>query len=134
MMTKKSNSFMYLGGSVALIIAAIAVTAVIDRSKNSQTSSEDIRTKAGTSTSLQFTGSVATVDQTKGVFSVDNLQFASSAQTNQTNLLGQWTVTPPPSFNIASLGAGSRVTMTVDPTTFLITSHTVTATQITVNR
>ncbi len=124
---------MYLAGSVILIIAAIAVTTVVNRFQPSD-SSGDIRTKAGTSNSLQFTGIISTVDENKGIFTVDNLQFAYKSTADNASLLGSWTVTPSPGVNLTSILPGTKIAITVVPSTFLIRTHTVTATQITILR
>ena len=134
MIKKKNNSFLYLIGSVALIIVAIAATSIINRSKNATTESTDIRTKAGSLSTLKFSGTVVSTDDGKGIFVLDNLRFSDNSQDNSLRQLGSWTVTPPSGFNLASLFSGSKVTITVDSSTFLINSHTVTATQILVNR
>lgn len=120
---------MYLAGSVVLIIVAIAVTAVVNRFRSPDTSA-DIRTKAGTTTTLQFTGTVTSVDENKGTLEVSNLQFADGSSADGSST---WTVTPPPGVSISSL-SGAKITFTVAPSTFLIATHTVTATQITVVR
>ncbi len=128
-MKKKNNTIVYVAVIIGLIIAAVAVTAVVNRTKDGQSS--DLRAKAGVTTTLRMTGTVAAVDESKGSFSLANVQFASS-ESNAT--LGMWTVTPPPGFSVGSLSAGTQITMSIDPTTMLAESSTVTATQIIIER
>jgi hypothetical protein len=128
-MKKKSNTLLYIAVSVGLIVAAIAATAILNKSK--ENASSDIRTKAGVSTTLRMTGTVAAVNESTGTFSLANVRFATS---ESNAILGTWTVTPPSGFSLVSLSPGTQLTMTIDPTTMLATSSTVTATQIIVER
>lgn len=128
-MQKKSNTMLYIGVSIALIIAAIAATAIVNNSRSG--SSEDIRAKAGVTSTLRVAGTVTSVDEGKGTFVMSNFHFTTSE--NPTNM-GTWTVTPPQGFNLGSISSGSKITMTIDPATMLAESSTVTAIQITVDR
>lgn len=130
-MPQKNNSIIYIFLSLLLVVAAIITTAVINRTRSPGASSQDIRARADASSPLQFTGTVSSVDENKGVLVVDNLQFASGSSGST---LGLWTVTPPAGFSLASIGTGTKVTIFADGATFLIKSHTLTATQISINR
>lgn len=125
-MNKKANSLVYVGGSLLLVVAAIAVTTILNHTSNSSSSQEDIRAKAGASNSLQLTGVVSSVDQSSGAMKVDNVQFASSASSEN---LGLWTVTSP-QIDLSTLPVGAKVLITVEAPTFLINDHTMLATQI----
>lgn len=127
-MKKKNNTLLYVVIIIGLIVSAVAATTIVN---HSQSGSSDLRAKAGVATTLRMTGTVITVDSTKGTFALANVRFATS-ESNTT--LGTWTVTPPPGFSLGSLSAGTQITMTVDPTTMLATNSTVTATQIIVER
>lgn len=115
-------------GSVMFAILAVGFITLLG-STNRQ-STEDVRAKAGATATLKLTGTVSSVDATKGILIVDGMQFLD--QTGGS--LGTWTVTPPQSFSLTSVSPGIRVTITVNPTTFIAASHTVTATQITVSQ
>ncbi len=128
-MKKKSNTLIYVAVIIGLIISAIAATAVVNRTKEQAPS--DIRAKAGATSALQMTGTVGSVDNSKGVFSLTDVRFVSS--TSETTL-GTWSVTPPSGFSLNSLSAGTQVTITINPATMLTSSSTVTATQIIVER
>lgn len=129
-MRKPGNSFLYIGASVIFIVFAIAATAFFNRSSQGS-SGADLRAKAGATSSLKMTGVVSSVDIGKGVLVVGDLRFASSEQPQN---LGVWTVAPPPGFTLATASPGATVTITIDPQTFLAATHTVTATQIIVER
>lgn len=128
-MPRKNNSIFYVGGSVLLIMVAIAATAVVSQTKPTENPTE-IRAKAGVGASLKMTGTVSTVDDVGGVVIVNNLQFAD----NPTKNLGSWTVTPPPGFNLLSAYPGATATITIDPSTFLAANHTVRAVQIIIGK
>ncbi len=117
-------------GSVVFVILAIGFISLLGNIQSNR-SSGDIRAKAGVAATLKLSGIVSSVDENKGVILVDRVQFLDT-QDNQT--LGSWTVTPPVSFRMESLGPGTKVVLTVNPTTFLAASHTLTATNITVSR
>lgn len=129
-MPQKNKSLLYIFGSIILIFAAIIVTALIQ--KTSGPASEDIRARAGIKNTLRFTGIVVSIDTTRGTFVINNVQFENAAPGSTP--LGKWTVTPPPTFSLTSLFTGVNVTISVDASTFKITNHTVTATEIKINR
>lgn len=131
-MTKKSQGNILLFGSVILIVIAIAVTALINALNKGQSAPTDIRAKAGVSSAVKVEGMVTDVDTANGTITVDNVQFEGNKD-NEKNL-GSWTVTPPPGFNLASIASGTRVLVTVDSASFLVSSHTTNATSITLIR
>ncbi len=115
-------------GSVVFIILAIGFISLLGNTRSSVPAT-DTRAKAGVTATLKLSGIVSSINDTKGVIIVNNLQFLDA-----TSNLGTWTVTPPSGFIIGSVGPGSRVTLTVNPATFLAATHTLTATQIKVER
>ncbi|KKU81016.1 hypothetical protein A2875_04400 [Candidatus Gottesmanbacteria bacterium RIFCSPHIGHO2_01_FULL_46_14] len=121
----KGNSWLYIG-SIALVIAAIAVTAIIDRSKSGQ---EDIRAKAGVTTGQAATAIVSSVNQSAGTLSVTN--FVIGGNGTSTGATQVWTIQLPSTSNTASLGEGTRVTMKLDPKTVNIGTRTATALEVT---
>ncbi len=122
----KNSSWLYIG-SIGLVIAAIAVTAILDKTKDK---SGDIRAKAGVVATQQMSGVVTAVDDTNGTVTVSNLLTGSD--TNQTKAQAKpWVITAPTGFNYALISPGTKVKMKIIPATFLITSHTATATEIT---
>ena len=130
---KKNSSLLYFLASVGLVVVAIIFTAVVDRVRSPQ-SAADIRARAGQSRALKFTAVVSEVDEAEGTLTVDNLRFADQGRSATIKTLGTWKVTPPARFRLTSVAPGSRVTLSVNPTTFQATTHSFTATEITVNR
>lgn len=126
-MQRKSNTFLFVGISLILIVAAIAATAVISRTKDG--GSSDIRAKAGVATTLRMKAIVATIDEVKGTIVVSGLSFSDSQ-----NDLGAWTVTPPPGIPLSSLSPGQMISLSVDPSSMDVATHTVRATQLIVER
>lgn len=133
MPSKKNSSLLYFLASVGLVIIAIVFTAVVDRVR-SPAPSTDIRARAGKSLALKFTAVVSEVNEVEGILTVDNLRFAGQERGAATKTLGTWKVTPPPRFRLSSVAPGSRITLAVNPTTFQTTTHSFTATEITLNR
>ena len=122
-MFKSKNTLLF--GSVGLIVLAITVTTILDRTK--QTSGgEDVRTRASATGTLNMKAIVSSVDETKGVVIVDNLQFQSEGSKS----LGPWPVPPPATVNLTSLYPGATIPLIVNPATFLASSKTLTATEI----
>jgi hypothetical protein len=132
MQKKKGSSFFYFFGSVAMIVAAIALTALINFSKTDSTTT-DVRARAGANT-LRLVGTVVSTDETTGVIMVQNVQFAEESRSGPGKNLGTWQVTPPPSFTLSQAFAGAQLTITIQAATFDINSRVVTATEITVAR
>ncbi len=115
-------------GSVMFAILAVGFISLLGTTK--QQSAADTRAKAGITATLKLMGTVASVDNAKGVLIVSGLQFIDQTGGN----LGTWTVTPPVGFSISSVSAGTKISLIVDPSTFLAASHTLTATQIVISR
>lgn len=120
----KNNNWLYIG-SFGLVIAAIATTAIIDRTKD-----EDIRAKAGITTTQEMRGVVSEINENEGTVTVTNLEAPGDTLLSK-NQGVSWTVTAPSGFNVGSVSSGSRVKMKIIPSTFLISTHTATATEIT---
>ena len=127
-MKNKTNLFLF--GSVALILLAVVLVTVIEKT-SPISSSTDVRARAGTQYALKFTATVNTINETKGTINVTGVQLADSNRIGDPQSLGDWTVTVPPSFNFASVSQGMTVTIGVDASTFNMTSHAVTAVSIT---
>lgn len=121
----KGSSWLYIG-SIGLVIAAIAVTAVIDRTKSGQ---EDIRAKAGVVTGQMATAVVSSVNESVGALLVTD--FAIGEKGTSTNTTQIWTIELPSTANTASLGEGTRVTMKLDPKTVNISTRTARALEVT---
>ena len=126
-MFKSKNALLF--GSFALIILGITVVTILERT-NQTSGSEDVRARAGAVGTLKMIAIVSSVDEAKGVVTVDNLQFDSDNSKN----LGMWTVTPPATTNLAGLYPGARITMIVEPKTFLAATKTLTAKEIKMTR
>lgn len=131
-MNKKPTGTLLLFGSLGLIVAAIAITAVINRTNRNAAAPADIRAKAGVNATLKVIGIVTFVDNTNNSVTVDGLRFSDSKDTGTS--LGSWVVTPPTSYNLSLLTPGAHVTITLDPTSFLVANHTLSATQIVVTK
>lgn len=131
-MFKSKNAL--LVGPLILVVVAIAVTAILDRTKQADTSSGDVRTRASATGTLSMTATVASVDQTKGTIMVDNLQFDNKNGGSTGNSLGTWTVTAPPNIHLNSLFPGTKISLIVNPSTFLATTNTLTATEIKIQK
>lgn len=130
---RKSNTFLYFVASVGLVIVAIIFTTLVDKVKSPETS-EDIRARATNSSALKFTATVSSIDEVEGTLTVDNLQFADKGRSTTIKTLGSWKVTPPRNFRLSAVASGSRIMLSVIPTTFQTASHTFTASEITLNR
>ncbi len=131
-MRGKDNSLIYLGGSLLFIMIAIMATAIYSQNKSDSTS--DIRARAGQTATLKAFSDVASVDDTTQTIRVNNLRFVGSDGVVSVNNLGSWTVTPPAGFNVSGVYPGAKLTVTISPATFIAETHTLTATQITIER
>jgi hypothetical protein len=131
LIVKKNRTYLYIFGSVIIIVLGIALVAILDKAAPQTGSATDIRAQAGTQYTLKFTGLVNTVNQTKGTVDVTNVQMADSSRQGSPQDLGEWTVTPPAEFNFASVSPGMSVTIGVDASTFNIANHAVTAITLT---
>jgi hypothetical protein len=120
------NPNMFLVGSVVLILLAVALVAILDRTSPTGNSA-DVRARATTKQALTLLATVATVDEAKGTIQVDNMQFADNSRAGTAQNLGSWVVTAPAGFNFASVSTGVQVAIGVDPQTFQISKHALTA-------
>ncbi len=127
-MKNKTNVFIF--GSLILILMAVALVAILDKSTPAG-SSNDVRAQAGTQNTLKLTGIVNTVNETKGTIQVINVQFAASNLAGAPQNLGDWTVTAPVDFNFSSVSPGKTVTVGVVASTFNVASHALTAVTLT---
>ncbi|MBI5620246.1 hypothetical protein HY949_00530 [Candidatus Gottesmanbacteria bacterium] len=132
-----SNSFIYFFGSVLLIITAIIATAILNTTNNSG-ASQDVRARASVTSLMRMTAVVQSVDETSGVVVVAGLQFSGSTPEGLQNVArnsgGSWSVRVSGSINLASIGPGSRIELQINPSTFNIADHTLTAAAITLSR
>lgn len=126
----KNKTYLFVFGSIILILLGIALVAIISKSAPAGSSS-DIRARAGTQNALKFVGVVASIDEGQGTIQVADIQLADSSRSGDAQNYGNWTVTTPPTFNFASISQGSRVTIGVDPSTFNVANHAVTALTLT---
>jgi hypothetical protein len=127
-MKNKTNLFLF--GSVILILLAVALVAILDKTAPTG-SSTDVRARAGTQTVLKLVGVVNTVNETNGTVQVTGVQFADANRAGEPQNLGDWIVTAPAAFNFASVSPGTAVTIGIDANTFNIASHAVTAITLT---
>ncbi len=128
-MKNKSNLFLF--GSIILILLAMALIAILNKTTAPTSSSTDVRARAGTQYTLKLIGVVNTVNETKGTIDVTGVQFADINRAGAPKNLGDWTVTAPATFNFSSVSPGSAVTIGVDASTFNVASHAVTAITLT---
>jgi hypothetical protein len=63
----------------------------------------------------------------KGTLIVTGLYFADVSRSGDAKDLGSWIVTPPASFSLTSISPGSNVVIGVEPTSFQVAKHTLTA-------
>lgn len=131
-----SNSFLYFFGSVALIFTAVVTTALLNRIR-SPAPSQDVRARASVTSLMRLTAVVTSVDEAKGIIVVNGLQFSGSApeslQSLARNIAGEWQVSAL-STNLSTLTPGSRVQLQVNPSTFNIADHALSAAAVTVLR
>lgn len=132
-MIKSNNSLLYFLASVGLVLITIVFTTIVDRTSSTQNGT-DIRARAAASATLKFTATVSAVDSAQGTLTVDNLRFTNKTQGDIGKTLGTWKIIPPRGFILSSVKPGSKVTLSVNPKTFQITSHTLTSTAISVTR
>ncbi|OGG11503.1 hypothetical protein A2Z00_02610 [Candidatus Gottesmanbacteria bacterium RBG_13_45_10] len=121
---------LFLLGSVGLIILAIALVAILDRTKSPSTSSTDVRARAATSKTLVINAIVDSIDQTKNEIIVSGAYFSDQNRSGEAKNLGTWIVTPPYGFDFLSIFQGSVVAISIDPVTFMASSHTLNALSI----
>ncbi len=126
----KNKTYIFIFGSIILIFLGMALVAIIGKTAPSSPSS-DIRARAGTQTALKLVGVVASVNEAKGTLQVTDVQLAETSRSGAAQNYGEWTITAPPGFNLASVPPGTSVTIGVDSSTFNIASHAVTALTLT---
>lgn len=126
-----SNILYYV--TVALIFGAIILVAILNRVTNKNAGS-DVRARASVTGGLRITGTVGTVNIGSNAFTLLNVMFDGDATQSKKESLGDWTITPPPDFDLATLSPGSEVVVSANPTTFLVTSHTAAANKIDIVR
>lgn len=129
-MNRSSSTIPLLLGSLLLVILAIAVTGFISLSQKKDGQTTDIRARASAVSTLSLKGTVKQVDVKKGMLIVRNLRFT----TVDTEDLGEWTITPPPEFDLSKLTPNAKLLIKADSKTFSIPSRTLTAVEITVTR
>ncbi len=131
-----ASSFPYFFGSVILIIAAIVVTAIFNRTTSEKP--QDVRARASVTSLMRLTAIVTSVDEGKGLVVVNGLQFTGntpkSLESLARNTAGEWQVTVSENVNLATLGAGSRIELQVEPSSFNIAERSLAAAAITVSR
>ncbi len=111
-------------GSVVLILLAVGLVAILDKTATSTNGSNtDVRARAATQYTLKLVGVVSVVNEANGTIEVANLQFEEGSRAGEAKDLGNWLVTAPAGFNFASVSQGSLVTIGVDPATFQVTKH-----------
>jgi hypothetical protein len=131
-MKRRGNNLFLLIGSVAMIVAAIALTALINFSKT-DSETTDVRARAGANT-LQLVGTVMEIDENQNTITLENVQLAENSRSGPAQDLGTWVVTPPPAFSLFQAAPGVRVTVTISAATFNISQRAVSATEIVVSR
>jgi hypothetical protein len=123
-MDKKSNILLF-GGSVGLIIAAIVMTTLIDFSRSNKKTVVPVRASK-TVSSMVFTGTVSSYQESENILIVDDVRFVDSKD----KTLGTWRVTPPASFNASAYTIGAKIRITANPVTFQIAEKTLSAYEI----
>ena len=118
---------MYIGGSLTLIVVAIVFSAIVNNVKDSQSGSNDIRSRANAPSLVKVEGVVSQINDTEETIVVDNLHFEKG-----TKNLGAWTITTPPRLNFDSLTIGTRIVILVDPPTMTAATKSLTAKEITI--
>jgi len=126
----KSKANLFLFGSVIIILLAVALVAILNKSTPSG-SSTDVRARAGTPNTLKLVGIVNAVNEAKGTVQVTSIQFADTNRAGAPKNLGNWSVTAPAAFNFASVAPGIAVTIGVAASTFNVANHAVTAITLT---
>lgn len=128
--TMKNKTYLLIFGCLIFIVLAVALVSILDKTTPPSNSS-DIRARAGTQNTLKLVGVVSSVDEGKGTIRVMGVQLAESSRSGDATNYGDWTVTVPPGFNMASLSPGTAVTIGVEPSTFNIATHAVAALTLT---
>jgi len=121
------NRNVLLLGSIGLIVLAIGLVAILDKTSSTTSPESDIRARAATVKALQMNGTVASINQTNGTVTVDNMYFADLSRSGEAQNYGTWVVTVPANFNLDSVSPGTNVVIGIDDNTLLANKHTVTA-------
>lgn len=124
------NKNTLLVGSLVLIILAIGMVAILDRSTQTSDSGTDVRARAATVKSLMVNAIVDSVDETAGTLTVSNVYFADTSRAGAAKDMGTWIVTPPATFSLGSVSPGTKVLIGVDSKLFLAMKKTMTAVTI----
>jgi len=119
---KKDNTFLYIGSTLAFIFLGVILTTVINNTKPATTAAA----RAGTTAGIRATGVVAEINEDKKIVVVNQLTYVS----NPKQQLGTWAITPPTSFSFSGVIVGNTVSITIDPGTFSIADHTLTAKEL----
>lgn len=133
MAAKRSTGFFYFFGSIVLLVGAIIFIAIFNKI-NEGSAPTDIRARAGTTSTLQFLGVIASMDSAKGTMTVDNLQLASESRSGSAKNYGTWEVTVPVQFNLNQAVPGTVVAIRVETKTFDVSSHKLLATDVILSR
>ena len=131
MLTKTKNLLVF--GSIALIVLAIGLVAILDRT-GTPSDSSDLRARAGLTNALAVNATVQSVDEANGTMVVTDLYLADTSRSGDAKNYGTWTVTLPVNFSPSSVSAGTNVIIGVDSKTFLATKHTLTALTVTIKK
>lgn len=121
------NKNTLLVGSLGLIILAIGMVAILDKTTQSKSASTDVRARAATTKNLMIDGVVQSVNEVNNTLIVERVIFADTSRSGPAKDMGTWIVTPPASFSIASISPGAKVLIGVDAKTFLASKRTMTA-------
>jgi hypothetical protein len=124
-MTKKSNTFLILIGTIGLILIAVIFSTVIEKAKNNP-SQLDIRAKASIKGSMMFLGTISEFNENENILIIDKLMFEDSSGKS----LGTWKITPPATFNPAKFPPGTKIRISANPVSFQIATNTLTALEI----
>lgn len=134
----KNNSWLYIS-SIFLVVGAIAVTAIIDRSKPAQQG--DVRARAGVKTGQAATAVISKINESQGTIEVTDLIIGSGNTSKKPEQL--WTITLPTDVSVGSnisntktgsFSEGAFVRLKLVPSTINISAHTATALDVTVGR
>ena len=134
-MNKKTNNLLYLGVAGGLIIIGIITTTIINAVKNSNSASgTDIRARAAQTNTLKLTGTITEVVDIEGMLIVSGVQFADTSRSGDTKNYGTWKVFVPNNFTISTATVGSLISFTIDAKSFNISTKSVSASQITIEK
>jgi hypothetical protein len=125
-MNEMKNPNILLLGSVMFILLAIALVAILDKT-TTNSNSGDVRARASTAQALTVSGTVSGVDEINRTVHVENVQLADTSRAGTAKNYGSWIVSTPQNFNFASISPGMRVSIGVDSSKFLVSTHTITA-------